>query len=134
MGGIAALVAATAYITGFILFIFVLDPSVPLNLVERVAFVAEKQLTLYLAILFMYVFGGFILIVLVQALHERLKQGSPAMMQTAAVLGYIWAAILIAGGMIYIVGMGTVVELYPKEPEQAASTWLVIGVVFEGLG
>lgn len=134
MGGIAALIAATAYVTGFVLFIIILDPGVPLSLVERVALLVEKQTTMYLAILFMYVIGGFILIVLVQALYERLKQGSPAMMQTAAVLGYIWAAFLIAGGMIYIMGMGVVVELYPNEPEQAASMWLVIGVVFEGLG
>jgi hypothetical protein len=134
MGGIAALIAATAYLVGIVLFLVILDPGGPLDPVERVAFLAEKETITYIAMLFIYVVSGFILVVLVQALHERLKIGSPAMMQTAAVFGYIWAGILIAGGMIFLVGLNTVVELYDKDPAQAASAWLAVGIVFEGLG
>ncbi len=134
MGGIAALIAATAYIVGIVMFLIVLDPGGSLNAVESVAFLVEKETIVYIAMLFIYVVSGFILVVLVQALHERLKHSSPAMMQTAAVFGYIWAGILIAGGMIYLIGLGTVVELYNKDPAQAASTWLVVGIVFEGVG
>lgn len=134
MGGIAALIAATAYIVGIALFLIILDPGGPLDPVERVAFLAEKETIMFISMLFIYVVSGFILVVLVQALHERLKAGSPAMMQTAAVFGFIWAGILIAGGMIYIIGVDTVVELYDKDPAQAASVWLSVGIVFEGLG
>ena len=134
MGGIAALIAATAYIVGIALFLIILDPGGPLDPVERVAFLAEKETIMFISMLFIYVVSGFILVVLVQALHERLKAGSPAMMQTAAVFGFIWAGILISGGMIYIIGVDTVVELYDKDPAQAASVWLSVGIVFEGLG
>ena len=134
MGGIAALIAATAYLVGIVLFLVILDPGGPLDPIERVAFLAEKETIMYIAMLFIYVVSGFILVVLVQALHERLKTGSPAMMQTTAVFGYIWAGILIAGGMIFLVGLDTVVELYDKDPAQAVSAWLAVGIVFEGLG
>jgi len=133
-GGIAALVMATGYLVGFAMYIFVLDPGKPLDSVEWIAFLASTQTAQFVTILFIYVIVGFALVVLVQALYERLKPASPALMQTAAVLGFIWAGIVIAGGMIYIVGMDTVIGLYNEDPERAATVWLAVGIVFEGLG
>lgn len=134
MGGIAALIWATSYLVGIVMFLVVLDPGGPLDPVEQVAFLVETANIMYITMLFIYVVIGFIMVVLVLALHERLKTGSPAMMQTTAVFGYIWAGIVIAGGMVFLTGMETVVELYHKDSALAASVWLTVGIVFEGLG
>ncbi len=134
MGGVAALIMATIYLVGFVVFFILLNPGGPLDSIEQVAFLAEKETTMYLTILFLYVVGGFILVVLVQALYERLKVGSPAVMQSTAVIGFIWAAIVIVAGMIYVIGLNTVVELYDTDPAQAATVWLTVGIVFQGLG
>jgi len=134
MGGIASLGMATIYLVGFAVFLVILNPGVPLEPVERVAFLADNQIINFITILLIYVVAGFILVVLVQALYERLKVDSPAMMQTSAVFGFIWAGIVIVAGMVYIIGMDTVIGLYDKDPAQAASVWLVIGIVFQGLG
>jgi len=134
MGGIASLGMAAIYLVGFAIFFLILNPGAPLEPVERVAFLVNNEIINFVTILLIYVVAGFILVVLVQGLHERLKAGSPAMMQTSAVFGFIWAGIVIVAGMIYIIGMDTVIGLYEKDPAQAASVWLIVGIVFQGLG
>ena len=133
-GGIAALVVALAYIVGIILFVTVLKPNGPLNSVEEIAFLMEKEAIMYITMLFIYVIAGFALVVLVQALYDRLKTHSPALMQTTAVFGFFWASIVIAAGMIFIIGMDTVINLFDKDPTQAVTVWAAIGIVFNGLG
>ncbi len=69
----------------------------------------------------MYVFFGAFLIVL--ALHDRLKQAAPAMMQVATAIGLIWAGLLVASGMVSNAGIRPVIALYASDPAQAAMTW-----------
>ncbi len=132
MGGIAALYMAAAYIVGMVGFITVVDVSGVA--VEQVTLIVDNQAFLYILYLITYVVWGVSLVVLALALFERLKAGSPAMVQTATVFGIIWAAVIIVGGMIYIVGMDTVVDLYSKDAAQSATVWLAIDSVFKGLG
>ena len=47
---------------------------------------------------------GVFLVVLALALYERLKAGSPALVQMATAFGLIWAGLAIASGMIVNVG------------------------------
>ena len=131
MGGISALIEAAVYMVGFGVFIFLLDSSGYVGPVQRVAFLADNKTTLYTANLLIYVVFGVFLVVLAIALHERLKVGARAVVQTATALGLIWAGLVIASGMIANIGMSTVVSLYSKDPEQAASLWLAIGTMQE---
>ena len=68
------------------------------------------------------------------ALNERLKADSHAMMQIATAIGLIWACIVIASGQVSNLGMDTVVDLYGKDPAQAATVWMAIDSVANGLG
>ena len=133
MGGIAALYEAAAYIVGIIGFLLVVDVSGVADPVQQVALMADNQVTLAILHLIVYVIWGIFLVVLSLALYDRLKAGAPAIAQTAAALGMIWACLVIASGTIFNVGMGTVVELYGNDPDQAATVWLAINSVFEGL-
>ena len=134
MGGIAALVMACAYIVGIALYATLLNPATPLDSHEAIAFLAERETIMYFTILFIYVLTGFALLVLVQALYERLKAYSPALMQTTAVIGFIWGGIVITAGMIFIIGMDTVIALFETDPTQAVTVWATVGIVFNGLG
>jgi hypothetical protein len=133
-GGVAALLEAAAYLAGFGLYLTLLDSSDYVEPVQKVAFLVEKQAIIYIGNLFIYVVFGIFLVVLALALYERLKAGSPAMVQAATAFGLIWAGLVVASGMIFNVGIGTVVDLYGKDPAQAALVWLAIGSVQEGLG
>ena len=134
MGGIAALYEAAAYIVGMVGFLLVVDVSGVVDPVQKVALMVDNQAFLYIMHLIVYVVWAVFLVVLALALYERLKAGSPAMMQTATVFGMIWATVIIASGMIYNSGMENVVDLYGKDPAQAATVWLAIDSVLGGLG
>ena len=56
------------------------------------------------------------------------------MAQTATAFGLIWAGLVIASGMVANISLGTVVDLYGKDPARAASVWLALSSVEEGLG
>ncbi|MFN2120810.1 MAG: hypothetical protein ACK2T0_10490 [Anaerolineales bacterium] len=134
IGGIAALYLALAYAIGIVLFLVVLDYAGITDPAQKVALLVEKQTTMFLANLLMYVFFGLFLIVLSLALYERLKSGAPAVMQVATAIGIVWAGSLVASGMISNAGMAPVIALYATDPAQAALAWQGIEAVASGLG
>jgi len=134
MGGIAALYSAAALLfamVGYLLIVGTLDVVDP---VEKVAKIVDNQAFLYIITLIACVIWGIVMVPLTLALYERLKAGSPAIMQTATAIGLIWACIVIASGQVSNMGMATVVDLYSTDPNQAATVWLAIGPVADGLG
>jgi hypothetical protein len=134
IGGIAALYSAAALLfamVGYLLIVGTLDVVDP---VEKVVQLVDNQAFLYILNLIAYVIWGIVMIPLALALYERLKDGSPAMMQIATVIGLIWACIVIVSGQVSNLGMNAVVDLYGKDPAQAATVWMAIDSVANGLG
>jgi hypothetical protein len=101
--------------------------------VEKVALLVDNQAFYYILNLIAYVIWGLVMVVLALALYQRLKSGSPALAQTATAIGLVWATVIIASGLIRNFGMGIVVDLYSTDPTQAATVWLAVESVFEGL-
>ena len=134
MGGIAALYLGAALLVAMVGFLLVVDTLGVTDPVEKVVQLVENQSFLHILYLISYVIWGIVLVVLVLALNERLKADSPAMMQIATAIGLIWACIVIASGQVTNLGMETVVDLYGKDPAQAATVWMAIDSVANGLG
>ena len=134
MGGIAALIAAATYVVGLGLALTLLAPVLDADPDQYVAFLADNLTLMYVWHLIIYLVNGTFLVVLALAIHERLKAGSPAMVQTATAFGLIWAALVIASGMLIINNLDVVADLYGEDPTQAASVWLALSAVEEGLG
>jgi len=134
VGGFAALYMAIAHLIGIVIFLVVLDyPSIT-DPAQKVALNVDKQMVVFSTNLLMYVFFGFFLIALTLALYDRLKSGSPALMQVATAIGIIWAGSLIASGMVANAGLAMIIPLYAQDPAQAAITWQGIEAVTNGLG
>jgi hypothetical protein len=134
MGGVAALYEAVIYVLGMVFFLLVVDYPSVVDPVQKVALLADNQAAMYIMYLLLYVVFGIFLVVVALALYERLKAGSPAMVQTATVIGLIWACMVIAAAYVFNMGMDTVVDLYAEDPAQAATVWLAIESVSHGLG
>jgi len=77
---------------------------------------------------------GVSLIFLSLALYERLKAGSPALIQAVTTFGLIWAVLVIVMGTLTINDLSTVVRLYGENPAQSATVWLTLDSVENGLG
>ncbi len=133
-GGVAALYEALAYIIGMVGFLTVVNLSEIADPLEKLAAMAEHQGLLSLLNLIVYVGFGAMLVVLTLALHERLQAQNSAVARVATAFGLIWAGLVIASGMVYNIGMETVVSLSASDPTQASTVWLAISSVFNGLG
>jgi len=138
LGGLSALAAAATFVIGFALYFTLLIParygSLKVDAVKHAAFLVEHRDTMVAWNLVIYVAFGVLLVVLALALYERLKAGAPDLMRTATAFGLIWATLVIASGMIANIGTGVIVELYGKDPAQAALVWLSMAFVVNGLG
>jgi hypothetical protein len=116
------------------MFLTVLDPAGYVGHAQKVAFLADNQVALFIANLLIYVVFGVVLVVLVLALHARLKNEAPAIMRTATAFGLIWAGLVIASGMIANIGNSTVIALFSENQDQAVSLWLAMSTLQEALG
>ena len=137
-GGISALIEAAAYIFGFGVVLAVLVPAgyEPVNFDpgEAVAFLAENQTAMYVWTFVIFIVAGVFMVPLSLALHERLKAGSGALMQTATAFGLMWATLIVASGMLIIIDLGVIGDLFAKDPGQAETVWLSLNAVEEALG
>jgi hypothetical protein len=134
IGGVAALFEAIIYISAFTFFGAFWDFPVDADSVRKLAFLADNQVILSVVNLILYVLFGIFLAVLVLALHDQLKANTPVLSQIASVFGVVWVGLVIASGMIANTGLGAVIALSAKDPEQAMTIWRTINYVVEGLG
>jgi hypothetical protein len=137
-GGIAGLVTAATYVVGLGLIGVYLAPAGYLDVQgspeDSLAFLLDHQVMLYTWDLVLYLVGGIALVSLVLGVHSRLRTGAAALSQTASVVGHLWAGLLLASGLIALVGQRAVVELAATDSAMAASTWSSVNVVQSALG
>jgi hypothetical protein len=133
-GGLAALYLTLAYIAAMPFFLLVVDYPTATTVAERVTSIVHNYQGMYTMYLVTYVFLGVVMAVLVLSLSDRLRRGSELGARVATVLGLTWSIALILSGMVFNFGMGTVVSLAERSPDQAASAWQAIEPVAEALG
>ncbi len=136
IGAIAALAEAATFVFGFAMAATVLsdytmgDPTPA----ESVAFVADNEGALYIWQFVILIVFGIALVPLVFALHERLQHALGETLKPVTAFGVIWAGLVLASGMIAIVGIGTVNDLYDTSPARAEPVWSAIDAVQNALG
>lgn len=134
LGGLAALYLAAAYLATIVLFLLVFDYMSITNALQKVELLAAQTGLFILSNLWAYVLFGIALIVLVLSLYDRMKNETPNLARVTAVIGFLWAAALIASGLIANAAVPAVLAIYPSDPSQAALTWSTLEVVSNGLG
>jgi hypothetical protein len=137
-GGWASLVEAFTYVVGFAVAAAYLAPAGFTNAqddpAESLAFLLDHQAVLYAWYLVLYLVAGAALVVLVLGIHDRLADRTPTLAQITTAFGLIWAGLLLASGMIALVGQRAAVELAATDRAEAVSTWSAVSVVQDALG
>jgi hypothetical protein len=137
MGGIAALGVVASWVVSLGLLFILLIPTGyatrDIDYGQFVTFLADNQTIMYIWYLNILL-GSVFVVVLALALYERLKTRSLAMVQTATAFGFLWGALGIASGLVWIYALDVVVDLFSKDQAQAASAWLMLDAVANGLG
>jgi hypothetical protein len=132
-GGIAALLHAAAYIVGMVLGFTLIFPLLEAAPNEYLKFLADNQPLVYVWNLISYWGSAITLVIMVLALYERLKDGSPALAQTSAAFGLIWAGLIIASGNLMLRNLGVVADLFGADPAQAVTAWTALQAVENGI-
>ncbi len=77
---------------------------------------------MYVWYLVLYLVGGLALIALAQGLKTRLAPVSAPLATASATVGTIWAGLLLASGLIALVGQTAVLDLVATDLALATST------------
>lgn len=132
--GIAAISEALIYIVAFVYFgVFLIFPAGG-SPAEKMAYLAEIQLSFSMIYFLIYVVFGIVLSVLVVGLHEKLKHTNNPVVTIGSLFGVIWVGLVIASGMISNIGLDHAIGLMDKSPEKALEMWVLVSVITESLG
>ena len=132
-GGIAALLHAAAYVVGMVLGFTLIFPLLNAAPDQYLKFLADNQTLVYMWNLISYWGSAITLVIMALALYQRLKDHAPALAQTAAAFGLIWAGLIIASGNLMLHNAGVVAGLYGQDPAQAATAWIALQAVEVGI-
>ena len=132
--GFAAIYLAVALVAAMFYFLVGTNMPTVTDPGEQVQLLIDHQLGLHVMYLIAYVAFGVVLAVLALGLHERLVGIAPAASRVAGAFGVIWAGVLVASGMVFIVGMNSVIDLHETDPATAVGAWQAIYPVTLGLG
>lgn len=134
-GALASLFEALVYVFGFAIMAFYLNPPES-SMGDNTAllFFLKNKSLFQVWMAFIYVFFGIALIFLNSALRSFLKSTSDYDASTIASFGNIWAVLVIASGMIAIIGMDVVDRLAKTNINEASALWTTLGTLQNGLG
>ena len=121
IGGIAALGHAATLVVGMVLSFTLMFPLLDAAPDQALKFLADNQTLVHLWNLIVNWGSAITLVIMLLALYERLKAGSPALMKTATVFGFIWAGLIIGTGNLMLHNFGVVSNIYGNDPAQAAA-------------
>jgi hypothetical protein len=137
-GGLAGLVCAATYLIGFALLVTLLAPlgfgSADIDAAGVVAFTDARPGILIAWNTAIYIVNALALAVLVVALRTRLSPVRPGLADVSLAFGLIWAALVLAAGMLANVAVERAAVLYPTDPAAAADLWATLHAVELGLG
>ena len=135
MGGIGAIIAAGTFVVGLAMFVTMLTDFVSApNPAAAVEFIADNQVPLYLWNITIHIVFGIVLVPLVLAIGDRLRQARSPLARVASVFGLIWSGVIISTGMIVNIAYATVTALGDTDPEMASTVWASLDAVTNGLG
>ncbi len=120
-GGIAALGHTAALVVGLVLSFTVMFPLLDAAPDQAQKFLADHQGIMYLWKLIVDWGSTITLMIMLLALYERLKAGSPALTLAATVFGFIWAIMIVSTGSLMLHNFGIVANLSGSGPAQAAA-------------
>lgn len=134
-GGISAIYGALAYIVAVIFFLVVLDYPNVTDITQKVNMIVDNQNIIKSLHWISYILFGTLLVVLSLALREKIhvQNQNESILNVATVFGVVWAALLIASGLISNQGIDATVDLYHVDVAQAEILWSSIEVVSSAL-
>ncbi len=133
-GGFASIGMALCYLAVALIFFGVLSQPEQADPVQKIQYVAQH----YVLVSFGYVIGylvfGFLLAVMVIAIEPQLPQPHSALLKIASLFGKVWVVLMMASGMIALIGLERAIKLMNTDPELAVTLFHIQGLMTAALG
>jgi hypothetical protein len=135
VGGVAALICAGTFILAIGLVATLLTPMLDSALTydQFITFYLPNQSLVFVWHFCMYLVNGTFLAILVLALYQQLKTGSPTLARVAACFGLFWTGMVFASGFITLYGWDVIGKLASTDPTQAETLRLVVYTISTGI-
>ena len=135
VSGFCAILLALIYIGAFIYFGCFWAYPYSAEASEQLEYLSENHLLISIVYFSIYILFGAALSVLVLGLFEKHSTHRTLYVSKLATLfGALWVGLVIASGMIFTIGLGSVVDLAPTNSERASETWHIVTLLTESLG
>ena len=120
-GGIAALGHAATLVVGMVLSFTLMFPLLNAAPDQAQKFLADNQTIVLLWNLIVNWGAAITLAIMLLTLYQRLKAGSPLLIQMATVFGFIWAGLIIGTDNLMLYKFGVVANLFGNYPARVAA-------------
>ena len=134
-GGFAAIGMALCYISVAVIFFGLLDVPEGLNSLGRMQFYLQQEyLLVSIGWGIGYLLFGVLLAILLQALRQAMPQNQSAVAALAERFGNIWVMLMMASGMVALVGMNMTLRLLDSSTDQALALYNTSNLLTNALG
>lgn len=133
--GLAAAVCGLTYLIGLGMYATIFAGSdldaAGTPSIRTIAFIVSNAGPLWLWYFTIYVVNGLALMMLVLALAER---DAPLWRRWIVGVGLLWSALVVAAGLVAVVALAGLPEIYRTAPSDAARHWHIANSLIEGVG
>ncbi|MDP5137836.1 hypothetical protein ORJ04_17930 [Rheinheimera baltica] len=134
-GGIAAIGMALCYISVAVIFFGLLAVPEGLDSLGRMQFYLQQEyLLVSIGWGIGYLLFGVLLAILLQALRQAMPQNQSAVAALAERFGNIWVMLMMASGMVALVGMNMTLRLLDSSTDQALALYNTSNLLTNALG
>lgn len=136
IGGISGIIEASLYILGFIILFSILQPTTDETKsgIDKLQFIIENKTIYQTWMILIYVVFGIVLVPLTVAINENFEDQTAIWTKITPIFGFIWSGLVIASGMIAVIGIDSVAKINIANSSSALNTWQTIETIQNGLG
>ena len=133
-GGLAAIGMALCYITVAVIFFGMLSMPQGLDITGKVGFLQQHYLLVASGYGIGYLVFGVLLAILLQAVQQVFANSSSALFRLAERFGNAWLVLMLASGMVALIGLQMVFRLMETDSQQALALYNTRNLLTEALG
>lgn len=136
IGGILAMIEAVLYIFGFMVLLLVFQPTIDeaKSGLDKLKYIIHNKAIYQAWIILIYVVFGLMLVPLTVTISENFKKQTTIWTKITPVFGFIWSALVIASGMIGVIGLEAVEKILLSDPNAALTSWETVEIIQNGIG
>lgn len=133
-GGLAAIGMALCYVAMAVIFFGMLSMPQGLDTAGKIQYLQQHHLLVAAGYGIGYLLFGVLLAILLQALQQVFASSHSALFSLAERFGNVWLVLMMASGMVALIGLQMVIRFIETDPQQALALYNTRNLLTEALG